>query len=1183
MARVHAVSKRLIFNSTAAVIELLESRRLLSAGQLDTTFGGAGIVRDNTLPGSAAIAVQADGKVVEATQFLQHISVARFNADGTPDVTFGYYGRLTSDVANIREIGGIALQPDGKILVAANTAPTAIDNGTLIVTRYNPNGSLDAAFGTQGLVTTRFAGGVGRSAGIFGAIGIAVGPDSKIVAAGAQSIDGVVPTNGINADLVRFNGDGSLDATFGAAGTSIVTEPALYLVDMALAPDGKIVLVGGTGGVSEPDGAFITRFNANGTPDHVAFTPLAGSGSTFANRAVAVQADGKVVVGGTGVSGGVGVGVVERFNADGTGDSSFGTAGVVASTTPVYYTDIFAQGDGKIVAGGSVGQSSDDFYLNIVTNRYNANGTPDSTFGTAGSTRVQTLGGTGFKPRLAPGPHSTIVESADVATRLQLLRLTGDATPSGGSISGTVFNDANENGIVDAGDAGLAGQTVYLDIQGIDSLTPTDPVTTTDANGRYSFTGLQPGNYLVRTIAPAFPSRYIAAPLYGGKYFVQLSANQAITGDDFLSGLINTPNIGIKDYFLVEHRNAAGQLTFTRFHNNDSTVDPYYGVFGTITLPASITGDFTGVNGDNGGIILNFPDKSVVISSTGIITSIVFPGTIAAPSQLTAVSVSASHVQLTFQDNSTNERSFIVESSQNPNGPFIFVNSVDGSTDTGTRTVDDLYAVPGTTLYYRVYATTGAIQSAVFGPVAITTPGTGSITGVVYNDLNGNGSRDLSDTPSVGRQVYLDLRGIGMYVAGDPTTFTNSDGVYTFTQLPPANYLVRLVPKAGQIIDTPVYGGKIYLQMTVNMSFGGDDFGSQALGPITAVQVDGKIVAPGLDPVNGDLGIMRYNADGSIDTTFGRFGFFDIPGSAGKFVSAIIIRPDGDIVAEFNSQNPASAIAELVLLDANGALVHGSAIGFYAPEGKVYGVELAVTPDNKILMGATVSKADPETATQRLIRFNPDLSVDNTFGPDGNGMVITVSTLGDSLSSITVLSDGRTVLNYHGPLVVVSATGIIETASPAVIDAGGGFLIGGQTDGNSSVTRYNADGSLDTGFYQHGTAVTSAKGTTKQVLVLPYGAIVLWQKPDSSGFSSPTDRLEFLSSYGWDKTHVDIATSISGNSGNTVQIIDRVFYNGTGVEADGRSIRTTYSFNPNIPNDVTTTPLNSVYFVGYNN
>ena len=73
-------------------------------------------------------------------------------------------------------------------------------------------------------------------------------------------------------------------------------------------------------------------------------------------------------------------------------------------------------------------------------------------------------------------------------------------------------------------------------------------------------------------------------------------------------------------------------------------------------------------------------------------------------------------------------------------------------------------------------------------------PTTGSISGYVFDDYNHNGKQDAGDIPLAGRQVYIDVRNLGHYVSGDPTTTTNSSGTYAFANLKPGNYVVREVP-----------------------------------------------------------------------------------------------------------------------------------------------------------------------------------------------------------------------------------------------------------------------------------------------------------------------------------------------------------------------------------------------------
>jgi Ca2+-binding RTX toxin-like protein len=71
------------------------------------------------------------------------------------------------------------------------------------------------------------------------------------------------------------------------------------------------------------------------------------------------------------------------------------------------------------------------------------------------------------------------------------------------SLSGTVFNDANNNDKQDGGESGLAGWTVYLDLDNTGTLQNGDPTTTTDSHGNYSFPNLQAGSYIIRVIPPS--------------------------------------------------------------------------------------------------------------------------------------------------------------------------------------------------------------------------------------------------------------------------------------------------------------------------------------------------------------------------------------------------------------------------------------------------------------------------------------------------------------------------------------------------------------------------------------------------------------------------------------------------------------------------------------------------------
>src|SRR5262249_2754285 len=140
-------------------LEALEDRLVL-AGSLDMTFGSSGKVITafgSSNEGVNALVLQPDGKIV-AAGFANggsddDFALARFNADGSLDPTFGAAGKVTTLFGSSDDfISALVLQPDGKIVAAGFT-----NNGTnddFALARYNTDGSLDSTFGTGGKVTT---------------------------------------------------------------------------------------------------------------------------------------------------------------------------------------------------------------------------------------------------------------------------------------------------------------------------------------------------------------------------------------------------------------------------------------------------------------------------------------------------------------------------------------------------------------------------------------------------------------------------------------------------------------------------------------------------------------------------------------------------------------------------------------------------------------------------------------------------------------------------------------------------------------------------------------------------------------------------------------------------------------------------------------------------------------------
>ena len=926
-------------------MESLESRRLLTAGQLDPTFGNGGVVRDVSLPVASDVVVQPDGKVVEAAQFFGHISVARFNADGSPDKSFGYFGRLTSDVGGVTKVADIALQSDGKIVVAGTVNGNSV-NDDFLVTRYNANGSLDTTFNRTGMVTTDFGFNDEASA-------LAVAANGQIVVVG-NAVGSVGPTP-TNLALARYNPDGTLDATFGNHGEVLNAAGGRLsydIHDVAVSTDNKVVVVGVV--VGQSGGFFLVqRFNANGVADSTNFAaPPHVARPPGEYNAVAIQSDGKIVAAGDAQaatnSGDVNA-VLVRYNTDGTLDTAFGNGGEVdpangPSLLPAAFSDMVLQPDGKIVAGGRFRSPG---LQNSYLSRYRTDGTPDPTF-------TSVTDGTGVIEQfvaIAEGPGNTIVASGVGGTQLSLFRYSGDGVivVSGAAIGGTVYNDANGNGLRDPGEAPIAGRQVYLDLNGIGVFATGDPISTTDANGAYAFTNLNPKNYLVRLVPQS--GLVISMPLYGGKYFVQLGQNQVVTGDDFGTQAIGAPNFPLPGgQLLVAGSAPMGLFTLTRY-NADGSTDVAFGKLGVVTLPGGVgASPINSLGQPNGQIVVTYAADIVTLSPIGAIVSIV---------------------------------------------PTVAVG--------------------------------------------------GSIGGTVYDDANVNGVRDPGEAGVAGRQVYLDLNGIGVFAGGDPITTTDANGTYSFGNLPAANYLVRLVPQAGKVITAPLFGGKFFVILGKNQAVTGDDFGTETVTGVTTTQPDGKLLVGGVYTKNQTPfgSVSRFNVDGSTDTTFGGHPFFagsSPPGTAvidsvgiNGHVTQFFIRPDGSILlavytSSAGSSHNVSTSGTLELLSQSGQLGNLGPLIVSVSNGTNDQLSLdrvALTPDNKILAAGTQKLFGGfGPATLQVRRFNFDRTLDLTFGGTG---IVTIAGYGEP-DSVAGLADGRVVLTFGQTTLRLTSTGAIDTS-----------------------------------------------------------------------------------------------------------------------------------------------------------
>jgi uncharacterized delta-60 repeat protein len=206
------------------------------------------------------------------------VALAHFTANGQLDTTFGAGGVLTTAIGSNDAANAVAVQPDGRIVIAGLT--TLADKDYLVA-RYNPNGTLDGTFGAgSGYTTIDFGDGAQSSSALRGATGLALQADGRIVIEGTTT-DGV--SNGPPLiGVARLNSDGTLDGTFGAAGVITTEVPGGWVDgnDLALQADGKIVVFGQAVVAGESYMA-VVRYNPDGTLDSgtsMTATPPSGSG-----------------------------------------------------------------------------------------------------------------------------------------------------------------------------------------------------------------------------------------------------------------------------------------------------------------------------------------------------------------------------------------------------------------------------------------------------------------------------------------------------------------------------------------------------------------------------------------------------------------------------------------------------------------------------------------------------------------------------------------------------------------------------------------------------------------------------------------------------------------------------------------------------------------------------------------
>ncbi|KQP53645.1 cadherin-like domain-containing protein, partial [Methylobacterium sp. Leaf108] len=1038
-------------------------------GSLDTGFGAGGKVLTPVGAGTSvdngySVTVQADGKIVVAgygsgsgTDF----AVVRYNADGSLDTGFNGTGKVLTPVgAGTSGDAGysVTVQADGKIVVAGYGFGSG--GNDFAVVRYNADGSLDTGFNGTGKVLTPV--GTGTS-GDFGN-SVTVQADGKIVVAGQGAGSGT----GNDFAVVRYNADGGLDTGFGVGGKVLTPVGTGTSSDVGnsvtVQADGKIVVAGyGIGSGGNNDFA-VVRYNADGGLDTgfgvggKVLTPVGAGTSTDIGNSVTVQADGKIVVAGYGIGSGGNDFAVVRYNSDGSLDTGFGAGGKVltpvgAGTSGDIGYSVTVQADGKIVVAGFGIGSGNDFAVV----RYNADGSLDTTFNAP-----STLGGTAaFTENGAAVVLDTDVAISDVeldglngglgdyaGATLTLARQGGASAqdafgfaPTGFTVSGATLLDTN--GVAFASFTN-AGGTLVVTFTGTNVATSAlaDAVAravtyanTSDAppasvpvawtfsdGGADARTTTGTTTVVITAVNDALVFTGTQATLADGREDTAFTVTSAQLLQGFTDPDGTTPGVS---NFSVDHgtfvSDGAGGYTITPTANYSGPVTISYSVSdGTTSIPATLSTTLTAVN-DAPSFSGVGTGKVLTPVGAGTSTDVGYSVTVQADGKIVVAGQGAG--------SGTGDDFAVVR--YNANG------SLDTSFGDGGKVLTPVGAGTSSDIGYSV-----TVQAD--GKIVVAGYGIGSGTGpdfaVVRYTIDGNLDTSFNGTGKVLTPVGIENDfGASVTVQADGKIVVAGYGIGSGTG---TDFAVVRYNADGSLDTGFGAGGKVLTQVGSSPS--------ADIGFSVTMQTDGKIVVAGFSTNSGsetgnDLAVVRYLADGSLDTGFGAGG--KVLTSVGTGTSSdigysVTVQTDGKIVVAGQGAGSGSGSDfAVVRYNADGSLDTGFGAGgkVLTPVGTGASDDIArsvtVQADGKIVVAGFGIGSGNDFA---VVRYNADGGLDTGFGAGGKVLTpVGTGTSGDIGFGVTVQADGK---------IVVAGSGI------------------GSGGNDFAVVRYNADGSLDLTF-----------------------------------------------------------------------------------------------------------------------
>lgn len=1036
------------------------------AGSLDTSFSP----QAGTSNAIYSVVLQQDGKLLVGGEFRTlnrtvRNRIGRLNTNGTLDVTFSPRGGPNNTVRSM------ALQEDGRLVI-----------GGFFTSVHSTNRARIARLLADGSVDRFFNPGAGADNPVYA---VAICPDGRIAVGGAFTT-----MNGISrSGIVLLETNGTVSTTFNPGSGVVGTVFAV-----AVQPDGKILIGGDFESVNGASRPRLARLNSDGSLD-ASFD--AGTGPDGAVRAIALQPDGKILVGGSFVNiNGTARGRMARLSSSGAVDTGF-LAAVAGADGDV--NAIALQFDNKVIVAGEFSTFNGVSRRGIT--RLNRNGKTDATinFGQGTDDAVNALAVQADRKIVLGGRFTTY----DAQPRAFLARVHGGSIAGAGTMEFTTpYYEITENGLTATITVQRRGGTtddVTVDYQTIDD-TATAPSDYTTTTGTLTF--------LEAETIQTFTVPIIDDTIGEDTEVVGLMLTNATSGaslgaipNAYLSIISDDSGVGFSSSTYTVNEGVAGGavfITVTRTGSTNGTV-----VVGYRSSNGSATAgqDYTA----QAGLLTFGPGVTVQTFSVGIADDLLiepsetFSLTLTNAGGSAALAITTATVTIVDNDFRAGDltfsaASYLVAESGGSVGISVLrtngstgVLTVDYRTVAGTALADNDYLAQSGTLIFTEGQTNQTITIVIqddaavegdesffvqlFNPSASTAiSGLTNVQVTIVDEEFGPGSLDRNFDPGLGANDIvrsLAVQADGRILAGGSfTTFGTGTN----------RYITRL---AANGTNDPTF-----------------NVGSGPNGLVTAVAVapDQRVLAVGgFTQVNGSAYklVTRLATNGLPDSTFD-----DDAGYNGS-VNALTLQTDGRAVLGGAFGLPRRGVARLRL--------DGTVDTAFVPGAGLNGPVHAVLVDSsdRILVGGTFTTADGGTAT-RVARFLSDGSVDS-------GFVVTAITNG-TVYAMGLQSDGKIVVG--GDFKTTASTNPVRLArfltdgsldssfligtgaSGAVfalgVNASNQIVIGGDfTSVNGTnrnrFARLHSNGSLDLGFDPG----PGANGTVYAVTVLPGGDVLI--------------------------------------------------------------------------------------------